>query len=408
LREDFSYGYLPAKHLRWSIPSIVRKVSLRVLAIIIPLVLVLTLTDESLDATHIGYTYTWISHLPETSSDPLVVPLLLSTGFDPLSTLTKLVQNASKGLYFYFSVTSDSAGADSSTVVYKLPTDTAKTTSGWVEKLARSPFYLNLSLAGQAASTGESSYHTTMRTLPESLEIGYFTDKYKIDLTGRYTSTSMSLPSGNGGNITATDRDYGINSIEVYSFSKHWNVAVLETTSADPGSNIHSLDAISTGVEWTLVPFRTSENKELAFRVGPSFSKLNLEAPNALNHLDERYLGAFSQIYFYWVGFGDRIQGSTSASYNENFKYKSYDSYSVNGSLTYNFNSIFSLTASIVYSDSPRSITFPGNPNYSNPLQSLFLSGQPGSSVSYIFGFNAKLGNSVRKARDRRWSTTSN
>jgi len=369
-----------------------------------------TVTDEQIDATHIGYTYKWISHMPETSTEPFIPPpLVLSTGLDQLSTLTKLRDNASKCLAFYLDIVSEVAGDNNSTTVtYKLPNDDPASPEkpGWIERLANSPYYFNLRVSGSSATQGSKGNTTKQEGFPESLEVAYLKSKFKVDVTGSVSVSKMSLPNGTGGTLSGSDTQKNFSGLTVYSFTKDWSVAVVNTATIDPGANIRLQNTTQTGVEWILIPFRTTENHELAFRVGPQYTTLNLYTPNILNHVNENYLGVFAQVYLYWVTFRDKLMIGLSGTGTENIQHTNFYQATFAASATYQVNSIIGFTGQASYLIDPQSITFPGNPNYSNPLQSLFLSGQPGSTSNFSFSMNLTLGNSRWKKRDRRWNTS--
>jgi hypothetical protein len=179
---------------------------------------------------------------------------------------------------------------------------------------------------------------------------------------------------------------------------------VINTYSKNKGANVNFRDDVQTGVEWTLVPFRTTQNRELAFRVGPQYTNLTLGQANDLGHLQESYMSAFAQIYFYWVAMGDKLQSSLTSTTTDNLQHTNYYKETLSGTLKYQITSTFSINGSAAYIFEPRSMTFPANPNFSNPLQSTFLTDAPGSSHSVTIGVTGNLGAILRHLRDRRWT----
>jgi hypothetical protein len=368
--------------------------------------LILSLTDEQqADASHVGYTFSWTSNLPD-APGPISLPLILSTLLDTNSTLNALVQNGAKGLLVYCSIVNQNPGDNGQVVVVYSPDGSGGTPSGgWLNKLANSPWFFNIAGSGTLASSGKGANNEKLTNGSVAPEVAYFTDKYKVDLTASAAYTGEAVPSGTGGQISAHDLAESASGMVVYSVATNWSVAVINNTIKNTGANVKLHNDIDTGVEWTLVPFRTTQNRELAFRVGPEFTTLSLAQANDLGHLQEKYMSAFAQIYFYWVALGDKLTSSLSSTTTDDLQHSNYYKTTVTGTLGYQFNSVLGVTGSANYIFEPRSITYPANPNFTNPLQSTFLTDQPGGGYSYSVTLNIKLGNAIRKIRDRRWST---
>jgi hypothetical protein len=367
----------------------------------------LTLTDEQeVESAHIGYTFAWDSRLSDASGS-ISLPLILSTGLDSISTLNDLVTNASKGLYVYCIVQSQTGANGQTVVIYGSPdgANGPSPSQGWLNKLSKGPWYINVTGNGSIAKTGESTNTTDVKSASLSAETGYFTDKYKVDTSGSLSYQSEAVPSGTGTQLSAHDLSLNATGLVVYSVGKDWSVAVINNYERNPGSNINFDENVQSGIEWSLVPFRTTQNRELAFRVGPQFTGLTLGQANDLNHLQEKYMGAFAQIYFYWVAMGDKLTMSLTNTTTEDFQHTNYYNTTLTGNIGYQINSVIGINGSSTYAYEPRSITYPANPSYTNPLQTLFLSGQAGGSYGYSVGLTIKLGNSPRKIHDRRWAT---
>ena len=361
--------------------------------------LTLSLTDEQLDATQIKYTFSWTIQAPsnnlEANTTPnFHYPLILTSSIDALSTLNQLTKNAGKGLFVLLNVTSQTIQEDGSViVVYGAQTQNQNPLpQNWFNRLENSPWYGNLALNGSGSQLGSNG------------ELSYLTDRVKIDVNGVISINSMTLPDGTGGSISGQDKDNIFTELFVYTLSKNWSVAVINTSVTETGSNLSKLNELQVGVEWTLVPFRTTENKELSFRLGPEYKTFSLRQPNDLNNTQEKIFGLFAKIYFYWVVLQDKITMSLNAGYDAKFKYKGYDTKSLSASFNYQITRTIGFNASIGYQFSQKSLTYPAKPDFSNPLQSLFLSGQPGSSINYSMGINLRIGNSLRHTRNRRWA----
>jgi len=115
-------------------------------------------------------------------------------------------------------------------------------------------------------------------------------------------------------------------------------------------------------------------------------------------------MSAFAQIYFYWVTNQDKITLKVGATGSQNLKYTDRYTVDLNGLINFQITRSVGVNASVTYGYSPASMTYPKEPDFSNSLQTAFLSGgQSGASLSYLMGVNLRLGNSLRKIRDRRW-----
>jgi len=369
-----------------------------------------SVTDSQIDPNHIGYIFIWRSHMSKTEESTFAVPLELPTAFDALTTLSKLSLNAVKGLNVFLNIENETTGENGQLIAtFSSPLDKGdnpkKSKPSWTERLAKSPWYFSGNMYLNGGNSGSGSASTSNTSLSNSSEAGYFKDKFKIYLTGSYYKTSQSLPDGSGGHITGHDTVKVYTGLAVYSLSKNWSVAVANTSVTDPGSNVQFANVLDSGVEWTLVPFRTTENRELAIRVGPEYGTGTLLQPNVYDHLTEAYLGAFVQVYFYWVTHQDKLIFSGSVTDTQNFNLKADNRILVNGSIKYEVNRVLGFRVGANYTYKPVSLTYPGNPDYSNPLRTMFLSGQPGRSLSYNASISFTFGNSKKKSSDRRWTT---
>ncbi len=381
--------------------------------------LVLHLTDESIDNTRIQYHFEWTSTLKEAMGS-FTYPLILVDALDESKTLSDIRKNAAKGLVVFLDITSDDSDGekneDEIMLTFSGPTQDTPVRASWQESLASSPWYFDVAAAGGQTGNGSGAEANQVSTGSIGPEIGFFRDQYKVDVSG-YTSYTHEVVSGQSGTVTANSTRSTLKEIFVYTLTrdaantvKHkksgvWSIAVVNTSKMDDGSNIKLQNNTQVGVEWTLVPFRTTENHELAIRLGPQFTTLSLYEPNDLNHLAERYVGAFAKVYYYWI-FKDKLTATAGAEGDANFKYLDRSSVTFGLSASYQITENLDLSGEItwVYYDH-ESLYFPGNASgvSGNPLQGIFQTGQSGGQLSYSVSFLYNLGNSIKKKRDHRW-----
>lgn len=374
----------------------------------------LSVTDITVDANDIGYIFTWTSHIPGTVTSPWELPVLeLPTAFQANTTLSKLINAASRGLFIYYTVVNENTDATSgvTTVTFASPYGgdiSHPTHPSWIDRLAGGDVYFNVQLNANSASSGSGGYNMTSDSYgPFSFEGTYMSPhgSFKVDVTGAFSDNSITEPDGEGGRITGYARTAASSFTTIYQISDHWDVAVLSNGSESPSSNINYQDTTMLGTEWALVPFRETQNKELSLRVAPEYVTMNLEEPNYLGHTSEHFLGVMAQIYCYWVTFGDKLILSANATAVEGFKYSRNYNLSTAVSARYQVNRAIGFFGSVMYSDQPTNLTYPGNPDFSNPLQTQFLNGAPGRSVYYSLGVQFSIGNVSRFNKDRRWKT---
>ena len=226
----------------------------------------------------------------------------------------------------------------------------------------------------------------------------------KLDASATVSKTSETIPGATPGTkLSGGYTSQSFHEIGVFALNDHWSVAMINNTIKNSAANIDLQDTVATGVEWTLVPFRKTETKEIAFRVGPEASFLNLGSANSLGHLSEKSIIAFAQIYFYWVTLQDRLTFTSNVGLSKNLTYRQYYNAAVSGSASFQATRFLSFNVTGSYSYQPKSLSFPQNPDYSNPIKSSFLTGQAGKSFSFSYGVVVTLGNTTLKQRYRRW-----
>jgi hypothetical protein len=276
-------------------------------------------------------------------------------------------------------------------------------------KFENSPFYLNISLSGQSFSAGKPATATTVNTRSSSLNangrvlLNYSTPRIRAigDVHSGYAESSY--PGAAGAQVEASNFTKGFSIMTIYSVAKRWSVAVIRTSDSNPGSNIQRDQYQSGGVEWTLVPFRVKETRELAIRTTVGQNNKALLAPNDRGNTEERLAYAFAALRFFWMFDEGRAVVNARASAFTVLSLKGYESYSASLDLGYQILRPIRVSVGLTYGYLKRSLTYPAAPDFSNPYQTTFLGGQPGRSLRFSFGMTATLGNRRRQNEDRRW-----
>ena len=366
----------------------------------------LSVTDEAITADQVRYSFSWKSK-DQTQVSDFVLPLILDqTSLDPTSMMNTMIKNAAKGLVLYLDVLTEKTTDGQIVVVYQPKDDGSVDThkDGFLDRLAKSPLFFSADALGSYSAAGVKPYNSSSITGNTYGELGYSKEKYKIDLTGYYTNRKASIPTTSG-YLSNTSITNGYNGLFVYSMAKHWSVAVIQGGNVDKTSNIDLQTNTSAGLEWSLVPFRSTQNKELAFRVGTTYNTLALEKNNDMGHMSEQYFSAFAKIYFYWVFSDSKVSLALNTGISQNLKYNGYEQYSAGGTLSYQVNRAVRLNFIGGYTYTQKSLTYPGTPDLSNALQVQQMNGQAGGNMSFQVGLDFTVGNSLRKTRDRRWNT---
>ena len=365
----------------------------------------LSVTDEAITADKVRYSFSWKSK-DQTQVSDFVLPLILDqTSLDSVSMLNLLIKNAAKGLVLYLDVMTEKSADGQIVVVYQPKDDGSADThkDGILDRLAKSPLFFSADAIGTMSAAGAKPYNSSSFFGNTYGEVGYSKDKYKIDLTGYYTNRKASIPTTSG-YLNNTSITNGFNGLFVYSMAKHWSVAVIQAANVDKTSNIDLQTNTSAGLEWSLVPFRSTQNKELAFRVGTTYNTLELGKNNAMGNISEQYFSAFAKIYFYWVFADSRVSLTTNAGFSQNLKYNGYEQYSAGSTLSYQVTRAVRLNFIGSFSYTQKSLTYPGTPDLSNALKVQQMNGQAGSNMTFQVGLDFTIGNTLRKARDRRWA----
>lgn len=276
-------------------------------------------------------------------------------------------------------------------------------------KFSEGPFYVNMSLSGQTYSAGRPASATGFNTRSSSaygngkVLLNYSKPRVRVvgDIHAGYAESSY--PSGNGGQVEASNFTRGFSAMAIYSVAKRWSVAVIRTSDSNPGSNFTKDQYQSGGVEWTLVPFRANETREVAIRATVGENAKNLLLPNDRGNTSERLAYVYAALRFFWMFDESRAVINARASAFTVLSFSGYESYSASMDLGYQILRPIRITAGVSYGYTRRSLTYPADPDFSNPYQTTFLGGQPGGSLRFSFGMTATIGNRKRQNEDRRW-----
>jgi|GEM_PF-3743047 len=381
----------------------------------------LSIVDELLGANTVGYHFTWTSHIETMKDSSFSYPLSLPNTLDRLSRLTQLSANASKGFSIFLKITNSQIKSDSLILTYAAPSAPyGPEPSGWMNRLEKSPWFINLKGGGASSENGNANVYTRNTSASSNLEVAYIQDRFKTNVNGNFSYSQQSLSMGSAGTFSAENFKTYLSGIVIYTLTPpqepgapenhtgSWSVAVFNSNTTESGANIRNLNSTLAGIEWTLVPFRTTQNKELAFRIGPEYNSLQLYRPNDLGHMDEQFWRVLAKIYYYWVVFEDRLNLTVGASAEGNLTYWDRSTWSLNGQATYQVSRALSVSAGMkrVFSDNPM-LWYPDpsqGAGSSNPLQGAFQTGQPGGQMTVNVGISVLLGNSIKKQRDRRWA----
>lgn len=276
-----------------------------------------------------------------------------------------------------------------------------------------SPFFVDISLSGYASKSGigaknadgTNAFATSNATGLGSVTLNYSTKRVRV-FSNVYGSYSKTTQPGVNETLSAENFSRGAVVVGVYSIDQksRWNVAIIHYVGADPGSNLKRTSEISPGLEYTLVPFRIDQPYEFRVRGYYSHNTDRLVLANDRGNTKETYASLAAELYLYWLLLKDKASITTSLGGSKNISHDGY--YKFNSSLSFNYQitSNIRFTASGSYGYLKKSIRFPGTPDYSNPLQTRYLSGFAGGNFSTSIGVAFTLGKGgTIYSRDRRF-----
>jgi hypothetical protein len=365
----------------------------------------LSLIDDVDTGANTRYTFAWKSKDHIQVSDFEYYYVVDQGTLDEGRLQDNLIRRAAAGISMYLDVMKVKAEDGTMTASYQSKNSAGpEKPDGFFERLQKSPLFINAGLDGSYRTLGQEPYQTTSMSLNPDVNVIYLKDRYKIDLYANYKKTMTSVPSSSGGTLSAeTDSRY-FRGFMVYTMKRRWSVAVVEHIGMDNAANTKMFQNATAGLEWALVPFRTNENKELTFRVGATHHILDLYSANGRGNLAEQYVTAFARLYAYWNSVDTRTNLRVFGGYEANLKYEGYEKYNVGATISYQLNRSTKLSMSGYYNYLTKSLTYPGSPDFSNPLMVQQMTGQAGRSLTTSVGIDITIGNTLKKSRDRRWS----
>ena len=263
-----------------------------------------------------------------------------------------------------------------------------------------------------AAGSGNAQGSTKTTNLTGSLGLEYFSPngKFHLALNASDAHTSVTSPVGYGTFTGVLDKPQ-VELHGVYSVQPHWSFAVLTMQSSVHGSNIDRSSIYSGGVEYALVPYKTTQTKLIMVRVGPTLEDFALRSENSRGSFHEKIASAFAQLVYTNQLVKKRVLLTSLAKAQIYPGNGDYNLYTGVVKVTYQATSHIQLTAAGILSDQGKSFTEPAVIDYSNPLQGAITqqaSGPAGVNYSYSFGINYTVGAATRQTQDQRWSGFTN
>jgi hypothetical protein len=205
--------------------------------------------------------------------------------------------------------------------------------------------------------------------------------------------------------LKAKNQQKGFKTIAARSFGekKKWSFGVISEVHSNRGNN-ENLNAEGTaGFEYNVVPYRTTENKEFYVRVGTGVRELDLLLENELGHRVRSYHFVYSEVGAYWTLYDSNFVVSATGKVKVFSKYPEYSQYKGELGLQYRIGSIVTLNTRYSVGFQKKSLSFPKNPNYANPLMTQFLTSAPGGNSNFSVGFLFNIGGASRFSGDSRW-----
>lgn len=305
------------------------------------------------------------------------------------------------------------------TVTVSYEAEATDETTGTKKKQApyTGPFYVSFSVDGYSNKSGIGAKNENGTPTGENTSfsgnirsaLNYSTRKLRLKVDLDASQTASSVPDGLGGKIKSGSKTLSGSLLTVYSFGnadslkpKRWNLVMIGSSSTEPASNIKTRNYAQTGMQYTLVPFRIDENRELRFQLGGVGSDLKLLSPNGRGKTQEKYFSAFSQLYLYWLFSGNKASVESSVNASKNLKYPGHYNFGTYLSFSYQLTDAISFHTSGNYNYAAKSLSYPGHPDYTNPTQTQYLGGNSGGDFFIEAGIRVTLLNSTLFTQDRR------
>lgn len=250
---------------------------------------------------------------------------------------------------------------------------------------------------------GPSSSNTSLNG---SVTLNYSTQRARVLVNVNGEESKFSVPSDEGGKITAGNFAKTAKVLAVYSMTKdkRWSVAIMSSFKGDPGSNLRSGTSIGAGVEYNLVPFRIEKPYEFRVRTNVKQRSDRLVLVNERGNDHEQYSELCFELYTYWMLLQDKASFTGTLGASKNLTFRGYSSLDAGGTFSFQIFKGVHLNANASYSLAKRSINFPGEPDFSNPLQTQFQSGYEGGSFNTTVGLSFDIGRRrASSKKDRRF-----
>jgi hypothetical protein len=360
------------------------------------------ITDVSMGGTFVKYTYEWISEKPFSVKDPaysieLDPGILLTTAMQ-----TELSVGMMKGAIVYLSVANAEIDEEGALKVTLDGGADAKAKKNFFTRLENSNFHTE---GGASLNGGTAGRYQRNTSTTGYLDVNYSPDRYRFMGGFFINAQAITQPNDSGGSLKAKNTNSGAFALGARSFGekRKWSVALYAEFHQNPGNNENREFSRGVALEYILVPYRTTQNQEIYARVGTGMQDLDLLLENDLGHRVHSYHFVFSEVGAYWTLFNSNFVLSARGRVKLNTAFQDYSIFSGNLGAQYKISKIVALNADYALSYHKKSLNFPKNPNYSNPLQTQFLTSAPGKNTTFSIGISVNIGNGERKSSDRRW-----
>lgn len=306
----------------------------------------------------------------------------------------RLLSNIDKGMAPFLAVSAPAitVGGET-TMVFEDPHEGPPTST----ESSNSRFYFAPSLSGNYSKT-----QIEVMSGRGSLATNWSSDVVRVqgNVNGSYSKIVLNLPGSEP--ISASVVSAGAQTIISYSFAKHWSLAVIAAAGHEPASNQKKDMNAGVGVEWVMVPFmKTSErNFSVRYAVGAEYQEFvtkNLRDEDSVlfaRHMIELYC------FWHFTTFDVSVGAGASSPVNDMDYLKLYGSTQV----TFRLTKSLTLGVNLSASRQKLMINQPGVQDTSNPIQSMISGGSySDTSFSSIVTLSYLFGNSALNYQDQRW-----
>lgn len=279
---------------------------------------------------------------------------------------------------------------------------------------ASGPFYVDINLSGMADKNGIGAknpdgtpgFSSGNASFYSSVMLNHSTERTRILFTGDAGYGKETIPAINGTSYSSERFNSYIELLTVYSVTKNklWNIAVSSKYGVDRANNLVSGVELGGGVEYNLVPFRVDQPYEFRVQAGYRNTEDHLVLVNGRNHQHENYSILNLRIYLYWLFDHDKMSLNSSLGGEKNISHTGYYNGSAYLNFQYHINDHISAGVGGVVGFTAKNMRFPGTPDFSNPLNTKYLSGYSGGYYQTFISINVNLGKGgTISSRDRRF-----